>query len=275
MGGREARGRGRSPTGFVAVAARRLDGDEARCRAPAPRSRSRRRRRSARPAAGPSAPRSPVAQRVRQRRRTTRGSRATGSRSGACASCASVRNSGSWPPAAISAWMSASPSREVALDVDAGVVQRVEQRRSRWPACRARPPCRPARAWSGSDVSTIADALLGRGQRRAAARGDREPREPGAALGVGDVGARAAERRVVGVALLEGDRHADDAPVELGDRDLHGGVERASGPRRDSSQRCARVVAHSAWMTGTSSASSASASHSSAARASRRWRAWS
>ena len=50
---------------------------------------------------------------------------------------------------------------------------------------------------------------------------DGDPGDPGAALGVGDVGGQA-----VAVDLLERERRGDDPPVELGDRDLGGGVQR-------------------------------------------------
>lgn len=49
----------------------------------------------------------------------------------------------------------------------------------------------------------------------------RDPGDAGGALGVGDV-----RRQAVLVDLLEGERHGDQAAVELGYRDLAGGVER-------------------------------------------------
>ena len=50
---------------------------------------------------------------------------------------------------------------------------------------------------------------------------DRDAGQPGGALGVGGVA-----RDPVRALLLEGERHGDQAAVELRDRDLHGGVDR-------------------------------------------------
>ena len=50
---------------------------------------------------------------------------------------------------------------------------------------------------------------------------DGDPGQPGGALGVGRVAGYP-----VGPFLLERERHGDQAAVELGDRDLHGGVDR-------------------------------------------------
>ena len=74
--------------------------------------------------------------------------------------------------------------------------------------------------------STATRRLLGR--QRAQPRGAHgQPRNPRAALEVGRVVRdRHADARAGGVALLERDHAAEQAPVELGDRDLGGGVER-------------------------------------------------
>ena len=127
---------------------------------------------------------------------------------------------------------------------------------TRWPAsCSAasstialagvsRPTALPIRACLvGKEESTIAVRCSLRSSVRSLRVVDGEPREAAAALEVGRVVQRL-ERRV-GDRLLEGDRDADDAAVELGDRDLHRGVERGEAgvrlgpalPRRGRAQR--------------------------------------
>ena len=71
------------------------------------------------------------------------------------------------------------------------------------------------------------DPALGGRQVAQARVVDREAGDARAALGVGDVARhRHADRRGAGVALLERDHAAEQPPVELGDRDLRGRVER-------------------------------------------------
>ena len=166
------------------------------------------------------------AQRRRAASRTTRGSRRRGSRSGAAASCSPVRNSGSWPPAATSACISASPSAKSCSTPHPVGAQRVEQRDRAG---------RRVEADGHADLRVLGrergqqdgDPALG-GRRVAQPRvRDREPRDPRAALGIGDVARHGhADRRALGVALLERDDAAEEPPVELRDRDLRRGVER-------------------------------------------------
>ena len=80
-----------------------------RCRAAGRRARGRRRRRTTRPAAGPTSRSSPRAA-ARAASRTTPRTRPPAGAPVAAASCSSVRKSWSWPPAAMSAWISSSPS---------------------------------------------------------------------------------------------------------------------------------------------------------------------
>ena len=100
----------------------------------------------------------------------------------------------------------------------------------------AHPPQQPDCRDRGVQADGVADAgVLGRvgreHQRDLALRGRHEPQpgmlrsDPGhpcAALGVGHVAGQP-----VLVDLLEGERRGDDPPVELGDRDLGGRVERS------------------------------------------------
>ena len=142
------------------------------------------------------------------------------------ASCSSVRNSGSCPPAAISACISSSPCGEVVLHLHPIRAQRVEQvQRARR---RVEPHGHPDPRVLGRElVSSIATrALGGRIARsrawRTASRATRAQRSRS-----GDIARhRHADRRALRVALLERDHAAEQAPVELRDRDLGGGVER-------------------------------------------------
>ena len=173
-----------------------------------------------------------------------------------------MRNSGSWPPAAISACISASPSAK-------SCSTRIPSSRSASSSAIAlagvsSPTAMPIRACLvGKRGQQDRDAALGGGQRAQPRVADREPRDARAALGVGDVARhRHADRRAVGVALLERDDAAEQAPVELGDRDLRRGVERRQPgvglpPRRRATRSRRRPGA-----PGTSSAASAVASQS-------------
>ena len=140
--------------------------------------------------------------------------------------------------------------------------QRVAAAPSRWPACRARRRCR-AGVLGREGGEHDRGALLARGRASAAGRGAR----PAARAG------RSARRR----ARSAGARASPSSSGSLNEngtpmmRPSNSGIATciaaSSGvrPASDASQRCRDVVAHSAWMTGTSSASSASACHSSPA----------
>ncbi len=71
------------------------------------------------------------------------------------------------------------------------------------------------------------DLLLGVGRRAQPRVANRQPRDAGTALGVGDVARdRRADDRAALAALLERHDAAEQAAVELGDRDLRRGIER-------------------------------------------------
>ena len=185
------------------------------------------RRRTARPGAAPQCSSTPLAEVLRA---ASSNQRAVASRrrsgSGCPASFSSVSQSGSCPPASISAWISASPSslgdaREPpSPHVVAGLRHRPEQR---------------DRAGRGVEPDGVADpGVLGRVRRQhqhdplvrvrdvpqpGVPHGD--PGDAGGALGVGHV-----DRQAVGVELLERERHRDQPAVELGHGDLGGDVER-------------------------------------------------
>ena len=222
-GGRaRAAGRGRSRPGSrrsrAAAGWRRR-----RCRGPGPRTRSRRRRRTTRPAAGPTSRRSGRAARpaASSNQRDVVGDRQPRRRAAQLGVGEELLVVAAGGDQRVDERVAVG---EVVLDVVAGVAQRVAAAPSR-DAGVSSPTALPTRACLvGKDESTIAvrcSRAIERPQPRVA---DREPRQPGAALGVRRVVQRL-EREPV-QRLLERDRHADDAPVELGDRDLHRGVER-------------------------------------------------
>jgi hypothetical protein len=112
------------------------------------------------------------------------------------------------------------------VDVIAGLVQRVEQpERARRRVEADRHP--DARVLRRKARQQHRDLLL-RVRRRAQPRmAHGQARDAGAALAVGDVARdRGADDRAALAALLEGHDAAEQAPVELGDRDLGGGVQR-------------------------------------------------
>ncbi len=148
-GGRaRAAGRGRSRPGSrrsrAAAGWRRR-----RCRARGPRSRNRRPRRTSRRAAGPRSRRSGRAARPAACR-TTRRSRRSAAAPSRPRSWVSLRNSWSWPPVAISAWMSSSPSANECSTWWPAALSASSRTMALKRACRARPRCPRARAWWGT-----------------------------------------------------------------------------------------------------------------------------
>ena len=135
---------------------------------------------------------------------------------------------------------------ERALHLHAVGVQRVEQRER---AGRRVQPHRHAHlgVLGGEARQHDGHAPVGRRQRAQPRRAHGEPGHARAALGVGDVARHGhADGRVVRVALLERDDAGQQAPVELGDRDLRGRVERGQAgraglPRRARARRAHRL----------------------------------
>ena len=170
---------------ILAVAARRLDRDDDVAELEARDDEVARRRGSGRRAAGPSAPRSRRAS-TRAASRTTSRYDATGSRSADDASWSSVRNSGSWPPDAISACMSSSPC---AYGRSTGIPSACSASSSRSAlAGVSRPTAIPTFAcFVGKLVSSSATRRSRRRQVAQPRAAHREPRDPRAALEVGHV----------------------------------------------------------------------------------------
>ena len=105
------------------------------------------------------------------------------------------------------------------------------------------------------------------GRRPRAGEAGSEAGEACGAFGVGPVeGERSADRRAVAEALLEGEGDADDAPVELGDGDLPGGVERREpgvGGEPGLARRGRADPLHHRALPSSSSAGTSHSSHSS------------
>ena len=135
---------------------------------------------------------------------------------------------------------------ERALHLHAVGVQRVEQLER---AGRRVQPHRHAHlgVLGGEARQHDGHASVGRRQRAQPRRAHGQPGHARAALGVGDVARHGhADGRVVRVALLERDDARQQAPVELGDRDLRGRVERGQAgraglPRRARARRAHRL----------------------------------
>ena len=159
-----------------------------------------------------------------QASRTSRGSGPRRSGSGCPTSCSSVSQSGSWPPAAISAWISASPSRAATpgSSPTSYPASAIACSSATALAGVSRPTALPMRACLVGYADSISTIRLSR-VRDVAQPGvpHRDPGDAGGALGVGDV-----DGEPVGVDLLEGERHRDEPPVELGHGDLGRDVER-------------------------------------------------
>ncbi len=122
---------------------------------------------------------------------------------------------------------------EVVLDGVAGRAQALEQRDGAGRRVEA-DGVADARVLGREAREHDHDARVGRVERPQPRVPGGQLRQPRAALEVGGVVQdRRSHRRLALERLLEAHRRPDDAPVELGDRDLHGGVERGQpGGRR-------------------------------------------
>ncbi len=151
-------------------------------------------------------------------------------RIGLPSSCSAVSQSGSWPPAAIRAWISASrpspPGRNCVRTVDRTEVVTGRTHFGEQVDC-ARRSIETDRVADAGVLGRVrrehqSNATLGGGNVAQLAVTDRDPGDTGGALDVGgDVGGQS-----VGVDFLEGERDGDYATVELRHSHLRRDVER-------------------------------------------------